>query len=87
MKRQHFTLSEAETAQWKKLCGRRHDPDRKAVPELWKFWAQVAASRGLEYRTLLTDGESCGRMILSGFPQGYDGPWCAPWPLKCKSRP
>lgn len=46
------------------------------------FWKDVAAIRGLDYRTILADGMV--RYRFTALPLGWDRAWCYPHPIKCR---
>lgn len=45
------------------------------------FWKNVADARGLDYKSLITDGRS-----FSGLPKDHGKQWCYPIPLACKRK-
>ena len=48
----------------------------------FSFWKRVADARGLDYKTIISNGQS-----FTALPVGHAKPWCWPIALKCKKKP
>lgn len=78
-KRQTYELTPEEEFRLDKLAYEFRDG------HAFKFWKDVAAARGLDYRTILAAWER-GFLVRNRFtalPLGRTRAWCHPIPLKC----
>lgn len=74
--RRKYQLEPVEQRQFSKL--------RPLQGEAFAFWGKVARARGLDPRTLITDGRN-GE--FTALPLGHDKHWCYPFALRCSKKP
>jgi len=51
----------------------------------FRFWATVAAARGLDYRSII--GNPLDRESFTALPLGHGKHWCWPASLRCHKPP
>ena len=72
--RQKFELTHQELLDFQRL--------RPILGAAAAFWGKVAASRGLDPKSIISDAPK-----YTGLPKGHGKQWCFPAPLKCPKPP
>ena len=72
--RKEYTLTDPEFKEFWRLTP---EPD-----VAWKFWGRVAHARGLDYRSIVSNGET-----FTALEKNCGAHFCYPLKLKCKRRP
>ena len=72
--RNEYMLTDSEFKEFNNLIP---EPDHA-----WKFWGRVAHVRGLDYRSIVSNGET-----FTALEKNCGAHFCYPLKLKCKRRP
>jgi hypothetical protein len=79
MQRERIELTPREMAEYGALA--------PAPGVAFDFWRRVAAARGLDPATVISEGGILGFGMTTALPWGHGRHWCWPSALKMKRRP